>query len=70
MELSVAVQADLAFHRSQWFVPVGRTLHCYTDWAVAMAYHGAVYLTERHEERAEAIAACNKRSSNMQRRCS
>ena len=70
MELSVAVQADLAFHRSQWFVPVGRTLHCYQDWAVAMAYHGAVYLTERHEERAEAIAACNKRSSNMQRRCS
>ena len=27
MELSVAVQADLVFHRSQWFVPVGRALH-------------------------------------------
>ena len=35
-----------------------------------MAYHGAVYLTERYEEQAEAIAACNKRPSNMQRRCS
>ena len=70
VELSVAVRADLEFHRSQWYVPVGRTLHCYQDWAVAMAYHGAVYLTERHGERAEAIVACNKRSSNMQRRCS
>ena len=63
MELSVAVQADLAFHRSKWFVPVGRALRCYQDWAVAMAqHHGAVSLTERHEECAEAIAACNKRS--------
>ena len=48
MELSAAVQADLAFHRSKWFVPVGRTLHCYQDGTVAMAYHGAVYLTDRH----------------------
>ena len=62
--------ADLAFHRSKWFVPVGWTLHCYQDWTVAMAYHGAVYLTERHKEFMEAIAACNQRSSNMQRRCS
>ena len=70
MELSVAVQANLAFHRSQWLVPVGRTLRCYQDWAIAMAYHGAVYLTDRHAERAKAVAACNARSSNMQRRCS
>jgi hypothetical protein len=35
-----------------------------------MAHHGAVYLTDRHAERTEAIAACNARSSNMQRRCS
>ena len=35
-----------------------------------MAYHGAVYLTERHEENEETIAACNQRSSNLQRRCS
>ena len=62
--------ADLAFHRSKWPVPVGRTLHCYQDWTVAIAYHGAVYLTERHEECSEAIAACNQRSSNLQRRCS
>ena len=44
VELSVAVEADLAFHRSKWFVPVGRTFYCYQDWAVAMAHHGAVYL--------------------------
>ena len=67
MELSVAVQADLEFHRSQWFVPVGRTLCCYQ---LTMAYHGgAVYLTDRHAERAEAVDACNKRSNNTQRRC-
>ena len=64
------MEAGLAFHRSKWFVPVGRTLHCYQDWTVAMAHHGAVYLTERHEENEEAIAACNQRSSNLQRRCS
>ena len=34
-----------------------------------MAYHGAVYLTERHVERTDAITAANWRSSNMQRRC-
>ena len=56
------MEADLAFHRSKWFVPVGRTLYCYQDWTVAMAYHGAVYLTERHEENEEAVAACNQRS--------
>ena len=70
MELAVAVEKDLSFHRSQWFVPVGRTSHCYQDWTVAMAYHGAVQLTDRHVERTEAVAACNARSSNMQRRCS
>ena len=70
MELSIAVLADLAFHRSKWFVPVGRTLHCHQDWTVAMAHHGAVYLADRHVERTEAVAACNARSSNMQRRCS
>ena len=64
------MEADLAFHRSKWFVPVGRAFHCYQDWAVAMAHHGAVYLTERHEENTEAIAACNQRSRNLQRRCS
>ena len=70
MELSVAVELDLAFHRSKWFVPVGRTLSCYQDWTVAMAYHGAVYLTERHTVNAAAVAECNQRSSNMQRDCS
>ena len=35
-----------------------------------MAYHGAVYLTDRHAERKEVVATCNARSSNMQRRCS
>ena len=70
MELSAAVEADLAFHRSNWFVPVGRTLSCYQDWTVAMAYHGAVYLTERHAARTKAVAACNQRSSKLQRRCS
>ena len=70
MELSAAVEKELSFHRSQWFVPVGRTFHCYQDWTVAMAYHGAVQLTDRHAEWPDAIAACNARSSNMQRRCS
>ena len=70
VELSVAVEADLAFRRSKWPVPVGRTLGCYKDWAVAMAYHGAVYLTERHAARTKAVAACNQRSRNLQRRCS
>ena len=70
MELSVAVEADLAFHRSKWFVPVGRALHCHQDWTVARAYHGAVYLTERHTENEVAVAACNQRSINLQRRCS
>ena len=51
-------------------MPVGRTQHCYQDWTVAMAYHGAVYLTDRHAENTDAIDACNRRSSNMQRRCS
>ena len=37
---------------------------------MAMAYHDAVYLTDRHAERTEAVAACNARSSNMQRGCS
>ena len=69
-ELSVHVLADLKFHRSKWFVPVGRTLHCFQDWTVAMAYHGAVQLTERHVANKKAVAACNQRSSNMQRRCS
>ena len=70
MELSAAVEADLAFHWSKWFVPVGRTLRCYQDKAVAMAYHGAVYLTERHTENAAAVAECNQRPRNLQRRCS
>ena len=35
-----------------------------------MGYHGAVYLTERHAERADLIERANRRSSNMQRRCS
>ena len=70
MELSAAVEADLAFHRSKWFVPVGRILYCYQDWTVAMAYHGAVYLAERHTENAAAVAECNQRKSNLQRRCS
>ena len=35
-----------------------------------MAYHGAVYLTERHEVNEEVVAACNQRPSNLQRRCS
>ena len=35
-----------------------------------MGYHGAVQLTDRHFERKQAVAACNQRSSNMQRRCS
>ena len=39
VELSAAVEADLAFHRAKWFVPVGRTLYCYQDWTVAMVYH-------------------------------
>jgi len=68
VELSVAVEADLAFRRSNWFVPVGRALGCYYDWAVAMAYHGAVYLTERHAARTKEVVACNQRSTNMQRR--
>ena len=42
----------------------------FQDWTVAMAHHGAVYLTERHGERTKAAAECNQRSSNMQRRCS
>ena len=70
VELSAAVEADLAFHRSKWFVPVGRTLRCYQDWTVAMAYHGAVYRTERHTKNAAAVAECNQRSSNLQRHCS
>ena len=70
MDLSVAVEADLAFHRPKWFVPVGRTLSRYQDWTVAMAYHGAVYLTERHTVKVKAVAECNRRSSNLQRRCS
>ena len=65
VELSIAVLADLAFHRSKWFVPVGRTLNCFQDWTVAMAHHGAVQLTERHLANEEAVAACNQRSSNM-----
>ena len=69
-ELSAHVLADLEFHRSQWFVPVGRTFHCFQDWTVAMGYHGAVQLTDRHLEHKQAVAACNQRSSNMQRRCS
>ena len=71
MELSVAVEADLAFRRSNWFVPVGWALGCYYDGAVAMAYHGASYLTERHAARtkeAKEVVACNQRSTNMQRR--
>ena len=35
-----------------------------------MAYHGAVYLTDRDAERAEAVDECNKRSNNMQHRFS
>ena len=35
-----------------------------------MGYHGAVQLTDRHLEDKQAVAACNQRSSNMQRRCS
>ena len=70
MELSAAVEADLVLHKSKWFVPVRRTLGNHQDWAVAMGYHGAVYLTERHVTCTEAIAACNQRSSNMQCRCS
>ena len=50
------MEADLAFHRSKWFVPVGRTLSCCQDWTVAMAYHGAVYLTEKHTESTKAVA--------------
>ena len=57
-------------HRPKWCVPVGRALCCYQDWTVAMAHHGAVYLTERHEANTEAIAACNQRSRNLQCRCS
>ena len=56
MELSIAALADLAFHRSKWFVPVGRTLHCFQDWTVAMAYHGAVQLIERHLANEEAVS--------------
>ena len=70
VELSVHVLADLEFHCSQWFVSVGRTLHCFQDWTVSMAYHGAVQLTDRHVANKEAVAACNRRSRNMQRRCS
>ena len=70
MELSAAVEADLAFHRSNWYMPAGRTPGCYQDWTVAMAYHGAVYLTDRHTAHTSAIAAANRRASAMQRRCS
>jgi len=70
VELSAHVLADLEFVRRQWFVPVGRTFHRHQDWTVAVAYHGAVQLTDRHFEDEEAVAACNQRSSNMQRRCS
>ena len=70
MELSVAVKADLAFHRHKWFVPVGRTLSRYQDWTVAMAYHGAVHLAERHTVNVKTVTECNQRSSNLQRRCS
>ena len=35
-----------------------------------MAYHGAVDLTERHVPRTKAVAACNQRPRNLQRRCS
>ena len=64
------MEADLAFHWSRWFVPVSRTLSCFQDWTVAMAHHGVVYLTERHTVNATAVAECNQRPSNMQRRCS
>ena len=70
MELSVAVEADLAFHQAKWFVPVGRILSHYQEWTVAIAYHGAVYLSERHTVKVNAAAECNQRSSNLQRRCS
>ena len=62
--------ADLELVRRQWFVPVGRTFHRYQDWTVAIAYHGAVQLTDRHFEHDDAVTVCNQRSSNMQRRCS
>ena len=35
-----------------------------------MGYHGAVQLTDRHVANKKAVAACNQRSNNMQRRCS
>ena len=35
-----------------------------------MAYHGAVYLTERHAARTKEVVACNQRSTNVQHRCS
>ena len=69
MELSVAVEAVFEFHGTNWFAPVGRTLGRFKDWTVAMAYHGSVYLTDRHAKRTKAIAAANQHSSNTQRRC-
>ena len=61
MKLSVAVEADLAFHLSKWFVPAGRILSCYQDWTVAMvAQHGAVYLTGKHTECTKVVAECNQ----------